>query len=76
LPCDFQMINRVIVKGKEYFYGLPRWFVSRKVLQILLKHAKGDLRPIGMFLKKSFVPVPITESNKLQKNCALCESEV
>lgn len=58
LPYDFQMINRVIVKGKEYYYGLPSWFVSRKVLNILLKHKIADLRPVGQYFKKNFTVVP------------------
>lgn len=58
LSYDFQMINRLSVKGKEYFYDLPSWFVSRKVLNILLKHKIADLRPVGQYFKKNFTVVP------------------
>jgi len=54
---DFQMVNRIIVRGKEYDYILPFWFVSRKVLNILLANKVADIRPIGLYFKKSFVPV-------------------
>lgn len=57
LPYDFQMINRLVVKGQEYFYNIPTFFVSRKVLEILLKNCKDNLRQRGFLLKKSFVPV-------------------
>ncbi len=55
---DFQIVDRIIVKGKEYYYILPFWFVSRKVLNILLENKIADMRPIGLYLKKSFMPVP------------------
>jgi len=58
LQNDFQFINRVIVKGKEYHYGIPMFFVSRKVLNILLANDVTDLRPIGIYFKKGFMPVP------------------
>jgi len=61
LESDFQVINRVIVKGKEYYYRTPTFFVSRKVLKILLDNKIADLRKRGTYFGKSFVPVPITE---------------
>ena len=39
----------------------PLWFISLRVLKILLEHAKADLRPRGMFLNEPFVPVPFCE---------------
>jgi hypothetical protein len=58
---DFQMANRLVVGRKEYIYRHPVWFVSRKVLKILLEHARQDLRPRGYYLKQPFVPVPLEE---------------
>jgi hypothetical protein len=55
---DFQKIDRVIVKGKEYYYRIPLFCVSRRVLNTLLEARIPDLRPIGLYLRKSFMPVP------------------
>jgi hypothetical protein len=54
---DFQMIDRLHVKGRQYLYILPTFIVSRKALHLLLDNAPGDLRPKGVYFKKSFVPV-------------------
>ncbi len=40
---DFQMIDRVIVKGTEYYYAGPDFMISRKVLNILLKQKIKEL---------------------------------
>lgn len=61
LEYDFQMINRAVVKGKEYFYRIPFFFASRRVLKILLENKIRDLRPMGVYLKKCFLPVPFED---------------
>jgi|GEM_PF-4855759 len=59
LLYDFQMADRLVVGRKEYIYRTPRWFVSRRVLKILLERASHDLRPAGSYLGELFVPVPL-----------------
>jgi len=59
-PHDFQMIDRVNVHGKTYHYVQPRWVVSRKVLELLIKHKIRALREIGFFLGKKFLPLVTT----------------
>ena len=73
LPYDFQMIDSLLVKRKKYFYRTPWWFVSRKVLKILLEHAKQDMRPRGAYLKNLFVPVPFEKMNTNSKQNSLQE---
>lgn len=55
---DFQMINRVKVKGKEYYYRISMYFVSRKVLKILLAQAPSDISyPMCIYYKDGLTPV-------------------
>lgn len=73
---DFQMINRVKVKGKEYYYRIPIFFVSRKVLKILLAQAPSDIRyPMCIYFKEGLTPVPVATqgvfSSDLSKGIAI-----
>jgi len=61
LPYDFQMADRLTVGRKEYIQIHPTWFVSRRVVKILLEHARQDLRPRGYYLKQLFLPVPLED---------------
>ena len=58
--ADFQSIDRLIVKGKTYFYRAPRWIISRRVLELLLQHKVSRLKRIGFFLNTKFLPVITT----------------
>lgn len=58
LKSDFQMVDRVEIKRKVYRYRIPHFFISRKVLTILLENKVADLRQTGIYLTRSFVPVP------------------
>lgn len=55
---DFQMIDKVNVRGKEYIYRTPFFFVSRKVLKILLENDIFDLRSRCIYFKDGLTPVP------------------
>ncbi len=55
---DFQVINRVVVKGKEYFFKLPYFFVSKKVLKLLFENNISDLRSRAIFFENGLTPVP------------------
>jgi hypothetical protein len=55
---DFQKIDRVVIKKKEYYLRRPMFIISRKVLNVFLENMISDLRPIGIYLKKNFAPVP------------------
>ena len=61
LNCDFQMVSKVNVKGREYCYRLPHWFVSKRVVNILLEDCPHDLRIMAPYLKERFSPVLLTE---------------
>ena len=52
---DFVMIRGVKVGGTRYFISPPTWYVSRRVLEILLKEVKG-LRRTTIRLKEKFRP--------------------
>ena len=54
---DFQMINRTTIMGKVYYFRIPYFFLSRKILNILLKYNIKDMKQRGPYLKRSFVPV-------------------
>ena len=54
---DFLTINRVAVGRREYYYNVPSWIVSRKVLRLLLDHRVPGLRTITVRLKQEFRPV-------------------
>lgn len=60
---DFQMIDRVIVKGKTYHYRKNAWVISRRVLRILLDRKIKGLGGCGFLLKKPFLPVVITDEH-------------
>jgi hypothetical protein len=55
---DFQMIDGVRIKKKDYFYRLPLFFVSKKVMKILKVNCSSDLPPQGIFYKSALIPVP------------------
>lgn len=52
---DFVMIRGVEVGGTRYFISSPMWYVSRRVLEILLKEVRG-LRRATIRLKEKFRP--------------------
>jgi hypothetical protein len=58
---DFQMTNWVIIKDKKYYYAAPRLIVSRRVLQLLLKHKIRGLTGMGFFLGEKFLPLVLTD---------------
>jgi len=60
---DFQMIDRVIVKGKIYYYRKKAWMISRRVLKILLERKTKGLVSCGFLLKNPFLPVVMTRAN-------------
>ena len=62
LSDDFQMINRLSVKEKAYYFRTPDFFISRKVLKLLLENEVTDLRKRGTYFGKPFVQVPIVET--------------
>lgn len=55
---DFQMIDRVIVKGRQYLYRTPDFMISCKVLKILMKYAVSDIHSRGIYFKDGLTPVP------------------
>ena len=57
LDYDFQKLDRLIAKGQEYYYINPWWFISRKVLKILLENKVVGLKRYGIYLKQKFEPV-------------------
>jgi len=54
---DFQTVNTVTVKGKEYNYYKPHLIISRRVLQLLLKHKIRGLTDQCVFLNEKFIPL-------------------
>jgi hypothetical protein len=54
---DFQMIDRVRIKGSDYFYYKPLWVVARRVLELLLDNRIRGLRPAGWILREKFRPL-------------------
>ena len=59
---DFQTIDRVIVKGKTYYYYQPGLIITRRVLELLLKHKVRGLLERAFFLKEKFLPVILDQS--------------
>jgi hypothetical protein len=59
-PYDFAAVHSVRVKNRLYHYYQPQWFVSRKVLDVLLKHKVPGLRYVTLWLKERFKPVVLS----------------
>jgi len=58
---DFQMLNKINVGKKEYTFTSPWFFISRRVLQMLLNiNAKG-IKSMTLFTKGGFTPVPFDD---------------
>jgi hypothetical protein len=55
---DFQMQDKIVVGKKEYTFRSPWFFISRKVLRILLDSKVRDLKPMTLFTKNGCKPVP------------------
>ena len=55
---DFQVVDKIVVDKKEYTLRSPWFFMSRRVLRILLDNKVRDLRPMTLFIKKGFRVVP------------------
>lgn len=58
---DFQGVDKIFVGKKEYTLRSPWFFMSRKVLRILLDNKVKDLRPMTLFIKNGFRVVPFDE---------------
>ena len=56
-PLDFQAIRRVHVKGETYLKIMPSWYVSRRVMKVLLEAKVKGLQRITTFLDEGFLPV-------------------
>lgn len=54
---DFLAIRKLIVGAQEWRYYVPRWVVSRKVLELLLQHCARDIKKLGMVLGEKFKPL-------------------
>jgi hypothetical protein len=57
---DFQMIDRVKVGKREYWYNLPFLVVSQKLLKLLLKHKVPKLQRRAIRLNQKFVPLIVS----------------
>lgn len=66
---DFQIINRINVKERLFFYRLGLFFISRKVLKILFSNKISDLRERGIYFKNGLVPVPFDDCNNGEYRC-------
>ena len=60
---DFQTINRITVKDRVYYYRRPRLIITRKTLELLLKHKIRGLTDPCFFLNEKFAPVVLTDGN-------------
>ena len=56
LNFDFQVIKKLKVGRKVYTYYKGRSIISRKVLELLLKHKISGLKPYGYILGHKFIP--------------------
>lgn len=56
LDSDFQVIKNLRVGRKTYIYYRGRSIISRKVLDLLLKHKVPGLKPYGYVLNQKFLP--------------------
>jgi hypothetical protein len=54
---DFFQIDGVRVEGRMYPYNINYFCLSRKALEILLKHKAKGLSQVGVFIKSKFSPV-------------------
>jgi hypothetical protein len=52
---DFVMIRGARVSGIEYVQSSPEWFVSRRVVELLLEHA-GGLERVTIRRNEKFKP--------------------
>ena len=66
---DFQMINKIKVKGREYYYRVPLWFVSRKVLKILFDNIISNIRQRGIYFKDGLIPVLFDDYENCERRC-------
>jgi len=57
---DFQMIDKVAV-GKKVYNIRPWFFLSRRTLQILINTGAKGLKPMALFTKDGFTPVPFED---------------
>jgi hypothetical protein len=60
LRNDFQMIDRVTVKGTDYAYVYPFLVVSQKVLRLLHTHNVAELESITTILDHEFRPLIVS----------------
>jgi hypothetical protein len=60
LRNDFQMIDRVTVKGIDYAYVYPFLIVSQKVLNLLFAHSVAELESITTMLDEQFRPLIVS----------------
>lgn len=57
---DFQMIDRVVVKNRNYLYWYPFLVVSQRALGLLLKCKIPGLQPITRMLNQTFRPLALS----------------
>ena len=62
LDIDFQTINRAKVDQTELYFQPPQLVVSRKVLELLLRHKVSGLRTMTYFVKEKFRPLVVSAS--------------
>jgi hypothetical protein len=57
---DFQRLSSVRVGNKEYYHYKSLWVVTRRVLELLLKHRVRGLRPATVILDEPFRPLIVS----------------
>jgi hypothetical protein len=57
---DFVEVNSVKVNEKVFWYYMPTWFVSRRVLEVLMDNKVPGLQRVTMILNEKFKPVLIS----------------
>lgn len=56
---DFIAVHRVRAGAEVYSYSIPRWFVSRRVLELLWRQKVPGLRRVTLWLNEKFKPVVV-----------------
>jgi hypothetical protein len=56
-PYDFQLINKLRIENREYYYYSPDWVVSRRALQLLLDNRVPGLETATWILNEKFCPL-------------------
>lgn len=73
---DFQVIDKIFVKGQAYRYFRPYLIISRRILEILLDNKIRGLCKRGYFLEQRYLPVIFADESQNGKSMHKKKSEM